>query len=142
MSGFLVVFFLSYYGLVYASNDSLQYYVAKAVEKNLSESTPIAILQNYYNYTVVNQTEQEDGMSGTIMKIEPPEVKQLESTTLSPVTTSARVVENPKWVLYTLREGLNNFRVRSDTNPKCQSHSDLYEMHLKNQTLWAIKSKF
>lgn len=128
------------------SNETLEYIITKIFD-NTTESNVIRLLpsENYYNYTVLNNTHDEDQYETekfkTIMKINLTNGKKLQEIS-KPVESKFELNQTPEWISHPLREGLKEFRIRPSTNKKCKIESDLYEAHLKNQTLWAIRSKY
>lgn len=130
------------------NNDTVDQVVTKLFE-NVSNSDILHLfntLNNYYNYTSDNEAIAYDNTSeksSTVMKINPRTGrKYLESVTEPSSSTSPEVVSKLEWVSRPLREGLSNFRVKSPKNQACNLQSDMYEMHLKNNTLWAVRSEY
>ncbi|XP_065216089.1 nose resistant to fluoxetine protein 6-like [Planococcus citri] len=125
-------------------NDTVEYVVNKLFE-NVSDSDVLNLfntLNNYYNYTLENGTVNYDNSSiksSTVMKINPPRTgrKYIEVTT--PPPESSTKAANLEWISRPLREGLADLKVRSQTNQACNLQSQMYEMHLKNDTIWAIR---
>lgn len=45
------------------------------------------------------------------------------------------------WIAYPFREALANFVVHSENNEACNRQLRIYQSHLRNQTLWAVRCK-
>lgn len=128
---------------------------------SLENTTDLSVAQpdislNYYNYTIHNRSlsddgvehedENENGKPSIVMRIQPPStsksnIEQPLPSTSTPTPRTNTGDAKLEWISKPLREGLSDFKVRSKSNSRCNLHSDLYKMHLRNQTLWAVRSK-
>lgn len=149
---FLIVFSHQYvYSQIETNfeNATVEDTVTKLLE-NVSESDVLNLfnsLNNFYNYTTLendtNGYENTSIKSSTVMKISPRTGrKYVEITTPPPEPESSTSSSNLEWIARPLREGFTDFKVKSQTNQACNLQSDLLEMHLKNNTMWAVRSKY
>lgn len=46
-----------------------------------------------------------------------------------------------KWISQLFHEAEMAFQMDSNVNAKCKRDFDLYKLHLRNQSVWAVKSK-
>ena len=47
-----------------------------------------------------------------------------------------------KWITELFYEAKAEFQIDSNVNSECKRDFDLYKLHLRNQSVWAVKSKF
>lgn len=47
-----------------------------------------------------------------------------------------------KWISQLFYEAENAFHMDSNVNAECKRDFDLYKLHLRNQSIWAVRSKF
>lgn len=47
-----------------------------------------------------------------------------------------------KWVSELFMQARQEFNIDTETNPECKRDFELYKMHLQNQSVWAIRSKY
>lgn len=106
---------------------------------------------DYYNYTTIADNgspigEKPSDKSNIVMKIDNTSSDKRKAQEFASPQRSNSTTKNdekpPSWIIFPLREGLRDFRIKSTPNSKCQAHSDLYRIHLANQSLWALQSKF
>lgn len=46
-----------------------------------------------------------------------------------------------RWIADIFAEAENKFTIHPDANERCSRDFDLYKSHLKNESIWAIRSK-
>lgn len=146
---FTYSFFIYFIIVRSSSNETLNYVFTNDELVNANYSDSVKRVENYYNYTVFNQTaasaQPEDNAGSErsmVMKIDTPAPRKNFSRTSESVESSTKKPKSHAWVTKPFIEGLKDFRVRTSRNKLCQMQSDLYEEHLRNQTLWAVRSKF
>lgn len=145
---FTYSFFIYFIIVRSSSNETLNYVLTHDELLKANNSDLVKRLENYYNYTVLNQTattaqpkDDAEGERSMVMKIDTPAPRKNFSRTRESVKSSTGQPKSHAWISEPLIEGLKGFRVKSQKNQLCQTQSDLYAAHLKNQTLWAIRSK-
>lgn len=145
---FTYSFFIYFIIVRSSSNETLNYVLTHDELLKANNSDLVKRLENYYNYTVLNQTattaqpkDDAEGERSMVMKIDTPAPRKNFSRTRESVKSSTGQPKSHAWISEPLIEGLKGFRVKSQKNQLCQTQSDLYDAHLKNQTLWAIRSK-
>ena len=47
-----------------------------------------------------------------------------------------------KWISELFHEAKTSFHMDSEVGDECKRDFDMYELHLKNQSVWAVRSEF
>lgn len=146
---FTYSFFIYFIIVRSSSNETLNYVLTNDGLLNANYSDSVKRADSYYNYTVSNQTaapaQPEDNAGSErsmVMKIDTPPPRKNLSRSRESVESTTEQPKSHAWISKPLMEGLKDFRVRTSKNRLCQMQSNLYEAHLRNQTLWAVRSKF
>lgn len=141
---FVVLYSFALYVVAELSNETTEFSITKLIENaaNLTVIKENVSQFNNYNPTVEKKSRgslinDDNAKSSIAMRIQPPS----RNKTKRPLQDSSNA-KKLDWIYKPLREGLTDFRVRGLSNSQCDFQSDLYDMHLKNQTLWAIRSEY
>lgn len=141
---FVVLYSLALFVVAELSNETTEFSITKLIENaaNLTVIKQNVSQVNNYNRTVEKKSRSslindDNAKSSIAMRIQPPS----RNKTKRPLQDSSNS-KKLEWISKPLREGLTDFKVRSLSNAQCNFQSDVYDMHLKNQTLWAIRSKY